>query len=115
MNRRSFLTGTSFLLGAALLVRKTEATPKYEKTGREQKYIPGNNAQQSAVYLVTHDRIDGEPHANAHTLVLRAGSPFPQCKGCGNNVRYSLMTTCDDSRSWMALNENSSTAGLFLV
>lgn len=51
----------------------------------ECPYEPGDLVEQSGIYAICHS--DGAHH----TVVLLRGSHFPDCDGCGAEVRYRLL------------------------
>ena len=49
----------------------------------EGRYKPGEVVPESGVYRVLHSR-----HRSPHESTLREGETFPNCKKCGDNVRF---------------------------
>lgn len=50
-------------------------------------FKPGDTVPLSGIYLVTHD----PRHANAHQVTCVIGKRFPQCNGCGQHPRFTLL------------------------
>ena len=47
---------------------------------------PGDTCAQSGLYEVFH-----QVHRAPHKVIVSAGEIFPQCKQCGQAVRFSLV------------------------
>ena len=52
----------------------------------ELDYRPGEKVPRSGIYVVMH-----AGHRAAHESVVLAGSDFPGCRHCGEQVRYRLL------------------------
>jgi hypothetical protein len=52
---------------------------------------PGDVCAASGMYQVVH-----KGHRAAHTVVIRKGDPFPQCKTCSEAVRFRLVKKVTD-------------------
>ncbi|HLK52573.1 MAG TPA: hypothetical protein VKU42_03910 [Candidatus Angelobacter sp.] len=53
---------------------------------------PGKICTQSGVYRVIH-----LAHRAPHTVVIRKGDLFPRCNGCGEDVRFRLVTPTSET------------------
>ena len=51
----------------------------------EQEFRPGDNVPRAGIYLVIH-----EAHRDHHEAVVLQGGVFPNCRECGERVRYRL-------------------------
>lgn len=56
----------------------------------KRNYKPGDVVPVSGVYDVVHDKLDGEDHALPHQVIAMAGTVFPPCRWCGDEVRFGL-------------------------
>jgi len=54
------------------------------------EFKPGDKVLVSGIYDVIHDKIDGEDHAVPHQVTAIAGTVFPSCRGCNEEVRFRL-------------------------
>ena len=50
------------------------------------EYKPGEEAPQSGIYKVTHDR-----HHSEHEVTVVIGHRFPPCNHCGQHPRFTLV------------------------
>ena len=57
---------------------------------KSEEFKPGEKVQISGIYDVTHDKLDGDDHAQQHQITAIAGTVFPRCKGCHGWVRFRL-------------------------
>ena len=64
------------------------AQEKYEGANTAREFAPGEKIPVSGIYDVVHDRLDGDDHAEQHQVTFVAGELFPQCKACGQWVRF---------------------------
>jgi hypothetical protein len=94
MKRREFLkTAGVAAIGAGCLkagVDKVHAQEEANTANKEKEFKPGEKANTSGVYDVSHDKIDGQHHAQQHQVIVIAGTVFPHCKGCREWVRFRL-------------------------
>ncbi len=51
-----------------------------------EKFPPGRSVPATGVYLVRH-----RSHRPAHQAILLKDEAFPQCKKCGDSVRFQLV------------------------
>lgn len=51
----------------------------------QPKYMPGDVAPRTGVYVVIHQR-----HRLSHLALAEEGEVFPVCRKCGNDVRFKL-------------------------
>jgi len=58
----------------------------------ESRYKPGEVVPESGVYRVLHGR-----HRAPHENTLREGEHFPECRRCGDDVRFELVVSADFS------------------
>ena len=49
----------------------------------EREYRPGDDVPRSGIYLVIHEK-----HRKSHEAVVLKGAAFPECRECGQAVRY---------------------------
>jgi len=56
----------------------------------EDEFKPGDKAQSSGIYDVIHDKVDGHDHGLPHQVTAIAGTTFPQCRVCREEVRFRL-------------------------
>jgi len=52
----------------------------------KQKFRPRQSVVESGVYRVIHD-----PHRLMHQVTLPRGARFPECKRCGDAVRFEWL------------------------
>ena len=50
----------------------------------------GARVPASGIYHVIHDKLDGDDHAQTHTVIAKSGGSFPACRGCGRLVTFRL-------------------------
>ena len=56
-----------------------------DEEATEVKYMPGDRAPRTGVYVVTHQR-----HRLSHLSLAEEGEAFPPCRKCGKDVRFRL-------------------------
>lgn len=60
---------------------------------KTQIFRPGETVPTSGVYRVEHT-----PHRLMHEATLSGNSSFPQCRQCGNAVRFLLVRAVEGRR-----------------
>jgi len=73
-------------LAEGMDIMQAQDIPNHTKNAKE--FAPGEKVPTSGVYDVTHDKVDGDDHAQHHQITFIAGAVFPRCKGCGQWVRF---------------------------
>lgn len=93
-NRRDFFkkAGISAITGSCLLeyTGKVPAQETPHPASKSKEYSPGEKIPASGIYEVTHDKLDGDDHAQQQRVTLIAGNIFPHCKVCSEWVRFRL-------------------------
>ncbi len=56
---------------------------------------PGERARQSAIFWVYH-----YAHRISHPARIRHGEEFPECRVCGDKVRYEEVTPGIEPQAW---------------
>ncbi|WP_420238655.1 hypothetical protein ACOBR2_03350 [Telmatobacter bradus] len=98
------------MIGATWLARTATASEAQPALARGKRFEAGSLAPYSATYLVTHDAIDGAPHACSHTVTMRTGMHFPVCRGCQDRVHYTLLNAQAENSQPIMSNENFHTS-----
>ena len=73
-----------------------QAQEKPHVTNPNREFLPGEKVPASGIYEVTHDKLDGDDHAQQHQVTLIAGTVFPRCKVCSDWVRFRLRHAAED-------------------
>lgn len=75
------------------------AQERRESGNKSREFAPGEKVTTSGIYNVTHDKVDGDDHAQPHQVTFLAGTVFPRCKGCGKWVRFRLYQAAEHSKA----------------
>jgi len=66
---------------------------------KSKELAPGEKVPTSGIYDVTHDKLDGDDHAQQQQVRFTADDVFPRCKGCGEWVRFRLHQAAEHSET----------------
>jgi hypothetical protein len=97
MNRRGFFNAALAATATAVTARQLAADERPQRAAigtsssrSKNEFKPGDRVPVSAVYDVTHDKVDGGDHALPHQVSAIAGTKFPSCRVCGAGVKFRL-------------------------
>ena len=92
MKRRSFFNA-AVAVGTCVRLPQlaaAQSTGKEKRQDMQHEFSPGDKVPVTGVYDVIHDKVDGEYHALPHEITARAGTKFPPCRVCREQVRFRL-------------------------